>query len=333
MILFRHKLGGVQNVEGQGVGLFLAEQLHAELPLGEVALVDGLIQVAAVIVGVGAGDLDRLVPAGRLRAQLGPPVEFHQRRHALGVQQAEGVDAEPLHHPQAARNAPIRHGPHDHVGAFRHQADEIPEGVVGAGRLGIAPVRLHLHRMDQVREFDRVLNEEDRDVVADQIPVAFGRIEFDREAAHVARRIHRTGPARDGREAGEQFGLLAHFGQNLGGGEVRQAFGQFEEAVGGRTARMDDPLGDALMVEMLDLLAEDEVLQQGRAARAGLERVLIVADRRAVVGGGAGLGRRGGLVQFAAVAQRGRGGARRGLGHLKTFWEAGDHGAWRASPC
>ena len=48
---------------------------------------------------------------------------------------------------------------------------------------------------------------------------------------------------------------------------------------------MDDALRDALVVEVLDLLPQDEVLQQRRAARAGLQGVLVVADRHAVVGG------------------------------------------------
>jgi hypothetical protein len=39
---------------------------------------------------------------------------------------------------------------------------------------------------------------------------------------------------------------------------------------------MDDALGNALMVEMGDLLAEDEILQQGRPARTDLQGVLIV---------------------------------------------------------
>jgi hypothetical protein len=43
--------------------------------------------------------------------------------------------------------------------------------------------------MDKVGELDRVLYEKHRDVVADKIPIAFARLELDREAAHVARRI------------------------------------------------------------------------------------------------------------------------------------------------
>jgi hypothetical protein len=54
---------------------------------------------------------------------------------------------------------------------------------------GIASICLHLHRVDQVRELDRVLDEldeEDWDIVAHQIPIALLGIEFDREAAHIA---------------------------------------------------------------------------------------------------------------------------------------------------
>ena len=52
---------------------------------------------------------------------------------------------------------------------------------------------------------------------------------------------------------------------------------------------MDDALGNALMVEVLDLLAQDEILEQRRAASAGLQRVLVVADGHAMIGRDAGL--------------------------------------------
>ena len=68
---------------------------------------------------------------------------------------------------------------------------------------GIAAVGLHLHGVDQVGELDGVLDEEDRDVVADQVPVAFLGVELDGEAAHVARRVDRARAAGDGREARE----------------------------------------------------------------------------------------------------------------------------------
>src|SRR4051812_47829434 len=48
---------------------------------------------------------------------------------------------------------------------------------------------------------------------------------------------------------------------------------------------MDDALGDALVVEVGDLLTEVGVLEQRRPADAGLQRVVGVRDRQAVIGG------------------------------------------------
>ena len=48
---------------------------------------------------------------------------------------------------------------------------------------------------------------------------------------------------------------------------------------------MHDALGDALVIEVRDLLAQDEVLEQGGPAQPGLERMLVVGDEHALVGG------------------------------------------------
>ena len=56
---------------------------------GKAPGVDRLEQVAAMVVRVGAGDLHRLVPEGRLRPELGPPVELDEGRVAVRVEQAE----------------------------------------------------------------------------------------------------------------------------------------------------------------------------------------------------------------------------------------------------
>ena len=46
---------------------------------------------------------------------------------------------------------------------------------------------------------------------------------------------------------------------------------------------MHDALGDALVVEVRDLLAQDEVFEQRGAAQPRLQRVLVVADRDALI--------------------------------------------------
>ena len=118
----RNDLGRVQDVEVQTRRLLLVERLNAKLPLGEGALGDRLIEVAAMKVGVGAVDLHRFIPDDGGRADGRAPVEFDEGRFAVRVDEPEGVDAEPFHHSQRARDGSIRHDPQDHVHAFRQAA-------------------------------------------------------------------------------------------------------------------------------------------------------------------------------------------------------------------
>jgi len=43
--------------------------------------------------------------------------------------------------------------------------------------------------MDEIGEFDRVLDEEHRHIVADDVPVTFLGVEFDRKSSNIARQI------------------------------------------------------------------------------------------------------------------------------------------------
>ena len=66
---------------------------------------------------------------------------------------------------------------------------------------------------------------------------------------------------------------------------LRQRLVALEVAVRAGAARVHDALGNALVIEVRDLLAQDEVFEQRRAAQARLQRVLVVGDRHALVGG------------------------------------------------
>jgi hypothetical protein len=65
---------------------------------------------------------------------------------------------------------------------------ELPVGLLAEGD------RVGLLGMDEVGELDRVADEEDAEVIADQIPVAVLGVELDREPARVARRIRESRP-------------------------------------------------------------------------------------------------------------------------------------------
>ena len=150
-----------------------------------------------------------------------------------------------------------------------HQRREVPERVVRGGGLRHREVRLRLRGVDQVRELHRVLDEEDRDVVADQVPVAFVGVELHREAADVARGVGRAALAEHRREADEDRRLLAGLGEDRRA-RVLASSGSIalEVAVRRRAAGVHDALGDPLVIEVGDLLAKDEVLEQRRPAQA-----------------------------------------------------------------
>ncbi len=99
-----------------------------------------------------------------------------------------------------------------HVHRLRALRDEVelPVGLLTEGdRIGLLGV-------DEVRELDRVTDEEDAQVVADQVPVAVLGVELDREAARVARRLRGVTPAGDRGEAQGHVGALALLLEELG---------------------------------------------------------------------------------------------------------------------
>jgi hypothetical protein len=206
-----------------------------------------------------------------MRAELRVPVELHKDALAIGIDHAECVHAEALHHAVAARDRAVRHDPLLHMGGLRHQRHEIPEGVVRAGSLRHCVMRLGFDGMNEVGKLHRVLDEEHRDVVADEIPIALVGIELHGETAHVARGVGRAALAGHGREAHEHRRPLALFRKQRRPRDFGQRCVALEESMRTGTARVDDALGNALMVEVRDLLAQDEIFEQCGAAQSRLE--------------------------------------------------------------
>ena len=193
------------------------------------------------------------------------PVELDEGRLSPGVDQAEGVDAEAFHEPERPGQGPVGHDPHDHVHALGRERDEVPEVVVSRLRLGEVPVGLGLGGVDQVGELDGVLDEEHGDVVADEVPVALLRVQLDGEPPDVPGHVGRALAAGDGREPHERRRSSRRpsgTGRRLVTWALRPVV--LEIPVRPVSSGVDDPLGDAFVVEVEDLLAEVEVFEQGR---------------------------------------------------------------------
>jgi len=99
---------------------------------------------------IGTGNLDRLIPDERLDTRRTRPVRLHERARAFGVDEAEGMHAEALHHARRSRNGTIARDPAQHVRGFGHKRREVPERVVGGSGLLDPVVGLGPDRMDEV---------------------------------------------------------------------------------------------------------------------------------------------------------------------------------------
>ena len=342
--LFRNDLCRIEHVEVKTVCKLLVEKLQVQLPFRKVSGLDRIPQVAPVEIGVGAVDLYGFVPDHRLHAELRLPDEFDEGGFVLSVHQPERMYAKPLHEAKGARDGAVGHDPHDHVHQFRRETDEIPEIIVCRLRLRERAIGLRLHRMDDVRELDGVLDEEHRDVVADEIPVALLGVELDCEAANVASEVERSFRSCHSREAHENGCLLARTLEDVGAGICSQGIVGLEKAVRAVAARVHNALRDAFVVKMEDFLPEVEIFDERRSPLADLQSVLVVSHRAA-------LSRRqdlgvtlGDLMKFPSFPARQllimdrRGLARglsSGLGHANIpFWRNGtsDHSQCRPKP-
>src|ERR1700760_1250789 len=117
--------------------------------------------------------------------------------------------------------------------------------------------------MYKIGKLHGVLYEEHGNVVADEIPVAFIRIKLDRKAAHVAGGIGRATLTRDRREAHEDGCTLIGLRKDRGPCDLGQTLVALKEAMCCRTTGVDDSLRNALMIEVGDLFAKDEVFEEG----------------------------------------------------------------------
>lgn len=99
-----------------------------------------------------------------MRTQFRGEVEFDESTLALSVDESPSVDSEALHHPVRPRNRPIRQDPHRHGGRLRTETHPVPSVIVSSLRLGNLVVRLGLEGVDEIRELNRILDEEDGDV-------------------------------------------------------------------------------------------------------------------------------------------------------------------------
>src|SRR5208282_1127616 len=277
IVLVRPHLGQVEGIVRRLAGVGLGHDLHAQAPLRIVAALDRVEEIALMALAVATDDA-RPLRVGHIGDALhGLEMELHPGPLAFGVDEAVGVAAETMHMAIALGQAAVGKQDRDLMQALGREGPEIPHRRrVAQIALGIA-----LLRADEVGELVGVAHEEDRRVVADQVPVALLRVEFHREAAHVALGVGSAPLAGHGREAHQALRLLSHLAEHGGFRIAADVLGDGERAIGRRALRMHYPFRDALAVEVGVLLEELPVLNEQRPARTGGQAVLIVTDRYA----------------------------------------------------
>src|SRR2546421_7909607 len=105
---FWYDFGCIQQIKSECELVRFLDNLHAEFVFGIISHLDGFPQITPEPIGVLASQLLCLVPDQRVHSQHWLPMELDEASLALFIDEAEGMDAETLHHAKAAWNSSVR---------------------------------------------------------------------------------------------------------------------------------------------------------------------------------------------------------------------------------
>jgi hypothetical protein len=112
----------------------------------------------------------------------------------------------------------------------------------------------------EVGELERIAQEEYRRIVPHEIPISLLGIELGRKAPDIPLGICSATLAGNRRKAGEGFGLLPHFREDLGLGIAGNVVGDREGPIGTGTLGMHSALGNHLPIKLGEFLQEPYIL-------------------------------------------------------------------------
>ncbi len=263
----------------------LGHDLHEETPFREITALDGAEEIALRTFAILGDDVGGFVIGPEFDALLRLEMEFDPEPFLLRVDETVGVAAVAVDVAKALGQAAVGHEDGDLVQRFGRERPKIPHGGVAA-QIGFGMAFLGV---DEVGKFIGITHEEDRRVVADQIPIALVGVKLQGEAPHVALGVGGAAFAGDGREPEKTLGLAANTREDSGLGEFRDVMGDGKMSVGAGAFGVDGALGDAFAVLMGQFFEQLIILHQERATRAGGEGVLVVGH--GIAGRGGQLGR------------------------------------------
>src|SRR6185503_11150741 len=139
--------------------------------------------------------------------------------------------------------------------------------------------------MYKVRKLHCILDKEDGNVVADNVEVSFLRIKLNRKAANIARKIRRTARTCYCREANEDGRLYRRILQEPCLCVLRHRLVHLKITMGRRAPCVHHSFGNAFVIEVSNLLAQNKVFEESRSALTCFKGVLVVVDPNALVCG------------------------------------------------
>ena len=121
---------------------------------------------------------------------------------------------------------------------------EIPKVVVSGLCLRDFIVRFGLARVDDIGELESILNEEDWNVVADNVPVTLVGVKLHGKATNISDGIRTASASQDGREAEEDGGCARSVSQNASRSNVRGTLKQPKGTKGASASGVNNTLGN-----------------------------------------------------------------------------------------
>lgn len=181
-----------------------------------------------------------------LDALISLEMELNPVSFTLVVNPLESVGRITVHSSETIRGTSVREQDSHLMGRFWSLREEIPEHV---SALEIA-LRVSLLGVDEIREFNRVSDEEYGGVVTNHIPIAFFGVELDSETTRISLGISGSLLSSDGGESKENRSALADGIEELSLAELSHVIGGFEISPSTSSLSMDDSLRNSFSIEM-----------------------------------------------------------------------------------
>jgi hypothetical protein len=130
---------------------------------------------------------------------------------------------------------------------------EVPEVVVSCLCLRHLAVWLRLSSMNYIGKLHGILNEEDGDVVANDIPVALFGVKLDSETSNITHGVGRTTATQDSGESQEDGSLARCVGEYASGCDIGSRLEEGELSKSTGATSVNYTLRNAFMIESVDL--------------------------------------------------------------------------------